>query len=109
MTTRDELADIISRAISQDCPSERDMLDAADAILARWRLVPVEEGSCPECARGYHIHHSDVYRRCMIEPCACTWPTEQHRAADELTQHDQAAGHYDMCPGCGGSGPRDEA
>ena len=61
MTDRDELADLIREQITHDT-SNRWTMNLVDAILARWRLVPVEE---------------------------------QHRAADELTQHDQAAGHYD--------------
>lgn len=71
MTTRDELADLIQDHVPGYYP---DHLAAADAILARWRLVPVEE--------GWQVN--------ITECQAC-----QHSAADELTQHDQAAGHYE--------------
>jgi hypothetical protein len=60
----------------------------AEQILARWRLVPVEEAR----ASGGHIftmRHADG--------CTCGYDRNaaQHRAADELTQHDQNAGIYD--------------
>lgn len=89
MTTRDELADLVREQITHDT-SDRWTMNLVDAILARWRLVPVEEDE-PEPTgprrHGYHgFNGQEPCQRCM---------DDQHRAADELTRHDQTAGHYD--------------
>jgi hypothetical protein len=49
--------------------------ELATAILARWRLVPVEP-----------VNEWRVNTECT---------TCQHRAASELTHHDTDAGHYE--------------
>jgi hypothetical protein len=85
---------------SQPIDGDVNLLAVADAILARWRLVPVEEDDAPHgrCACG-RPHDPPM----TPDEMTITWDSEsfhaeQHRAADELTQHDRDAGHYDERP-----------
>ena len=102
LTTRDELAEIVNgRPLPKDglrtvgAIYERGAAyERADRILSRWRLVPVEEQDEPDYdsiqqvwIRGYNRGARDA------EVIAAA----QHRAADELTRHDQDAGIYDGC------------
>jgi hypothetical protein len=79
VTDRDELADLIykppadQRSIGAAHYRQR-ALECADAILARWRLVPVED-LCPDCAGREQRPHRRSYG------------PDQHRAADEPTRH----------------------
>jgi hypothetical protein len=98
MTDRDELANEIigiqERILSPIYVSTRSVaLDIADAVLSRWRLVPVDNDvrfyPDPDEAPLQHVYHGANGQN----PCArCE---EQHRAAGELTRHDQDAGHYE--------------
>jgi hypothetical protein len=131
---RDDLADVIGQHYvwtDDETIGNNPEIDTyrgiADAILARWRLVPVED--IPEWSPAYAhetpvpCYEDDVSRcgcsTCINEPkvpgkrpiteaqrrerflTPNVHPPKpkpdiaaQHRAADELTQHDQAAGHY---------------
>jgi hypothetical protein len=120
MTDRDELADLIREQITHDT-SNRWTMNLVDAILARWRLVPVDSApyvepdastiDCPACGRhagqpcfevidignGVDLGPYDLnpgqYHHARQN--AANLKATQHRAADELTRHDQAAGIYD--------------
>jgi DNA-binding NtrC family response regulator len=81
---RDDLAALLMVAIGGTYTAKATVPVVVDAILARWRLVPVEE-PC-RCIAGNEHYKSDH--------------AAQHRAADELSQHDQAAGIYDDCKPC---------
>ena len=118
MTTRDELADLIWFTINEyqvDCaldqlinPHECEL--AAQAILSRWRLVPVEEDLRTERIKLHYEGFSDrqiAERQGMSTRTIAAWRRKsglqyndgkQHRAADELTQHDQAVGVYGLIP-----------
>jgi hypothetical protein len=76
MSDRDELVTVIEGWANNWAG------EIADAILARWRLVPVD--------------------RPVFDRWGGIVPVEeQHRAADEPTQHDQEAWYYgDTCQ-CG--------
>jgi hypothetical protein len=101
---RDDLTALIYHVFGPqqdyDAPSNDDLaLDAADAILARWRLVPVEETRHTRVM--VWVRNQEPTNICNA--CGADWPCEtaaeeQNRAADELTHHDQAAGHYDELP-----------
>lgn len=58
----------------------------ADAVLARWRLVPVGEG-CVGRDHQWQVGAPTCTR--------CGYVSEQHRAASELTRHDNDAGVYE--------------
>jgi hypothetical protein len=131
VTDCDELTDLIMDVFdAHDEGHHSTALDAAQRILSRWRLVPVEEPKheriiqcigngpvqdiCKLCGqdwpcdsvlcgevnpdtggvcvlgRGHARHHLTATQRDEIRQ-----RREQHRAADELTHHDQAAAHYD--------------
>ena len=86
MTTRDELADLILDTVDVDVAwgsPTVNVAPAVDAILARWRLVPV----APTTLDQERDKWASAYFGVDI--------AAQRRAADELTQHDQTAGHYD--------------
>jgi hypothetical protein len=105
---RDELAALIFAGLDE---YGTDMTAIAESILARWRLVPVEEdyqvawltfrnpdGSMryTTVASGHGdgdwIVNGEVatgYAEVQEIPVG-----QQHRAADEPTHHDQDAGHY---------------
>jgi hypothetical protein len=86
---RDDLAALIDRVFDEFEPAAvRD--EIADAILARWRLVPVGD-ICPNPAY-LPSHGPGTYPR-DCQTCHDRIAA-QHRAADELTHHDQTAGHY---------------
>jgi len=99
MTDREELAELIA-SWDRGFPA----LDAADEILARWRLVPVDKVLLPPIVEDFEQRQA---RLCgcggadwdgHISGCPHAW---QHRAADELTHHDHDAGIYgDICQ-CG--------
>lgn len=103
---RDDLAALIVRESSL-----WNGYELADAILSRWRLVPVEEEIA---CNGVHPHETYTLMPGVPHPPMCTRTgqrtnrnthaitgADQHRAADELTQHDQAAGIYDdNCKPC---------
>ena len=76
---QDDLTALIFTACPDGGPDLRVSDLLATAVLARWRLVPVEE-AC-RCIAGNEHYKSDH--------------AEQHRAADELTHHDQAADIYE--------------
>jgi hypothetical protein len=83
MTTRDELASFIVGYLTPN--HDPDQADAVAAgILARWRLVPVEEAASA----------GEMYAAAWAARLAQQYAA-QHRAADEPTRTDQAAGHYD--------------
>jgi hypothetical protein len=107
MTDRDELEALIDAAMDDFDEfygpgtlrtGERILTE----ILARWRLVPVEPtGPCgavnPDtgdvCAltTGHARHHLSAEQRDETRQ-----RRDQHRAAGELTRHDQTAGIYDL-------------
>jgi len=110
VTTRDELADLIYRTLNPEIQQDEGWASigwlptvdgtgnvvshiAADAILARWRLVPVEEAK--------KIDRKLKERQKLLDDTRSYRMAMQHRAAGELTQHDQDAGIYgDTCQ-CG--------
>jgi hypothetical protein len=94
MTTRDELAGLMLGMYRIEPPTRA--LEMADDVLSRWRLVPVEEQRTHTRVMVW-VRNQKPANICNV--CGADWPCEtaseeQHRAADELTQHDQAAGHY---------------
>jgi hypothetical protein len=95
MTARDELADVLMRADPHyPAVMARHLYEhMADAILARWRLVPVEVDAE---IRGSFARMNDA--RAQLDQqhdAAMATLRDQHRAADEHTHQDQTAGIYD--------------
>jgi hypothetical protein len=96
VTTREELADLIREQITHDT-SNRWTMNLVDAILARWRLVPVEEAKRIDRKlreRQKLMDDTRDYRMAIKPRKAKLDIAAQYRAADELTHHDQTAGHY---------------
>lgn len=105
MTARDELIEELSNLPQYREIDAQDIREAADAILARWRLVPVEEQDEPDYnstqqvwIRGYNRGARDA--EAIAEA--------QHRAASELTRHDTDAGHYGITPSTDQHGPHED-
>lgn len=104
MTNRDDLAALISSNVYKYRENTWSLNDdgsdlpgtIADALLARWRLVPVvpswDDAPPNGYTRGGGLKLPLVPCDTCTAECTCA---AQHRAASELTQHDIDAGIYD--------------
>lgn len=97
MIDRDELADVLMRAdpLYPAVMARTLYENMADAILSRWRLVPVEETRHTRVM--VWVRNQEPTNICNA--CGADWPCEtaaeeQHRAADELTPAGRIRGYY---------------